>query len=147
MTHPRHDLPFTYTRRQFWRALLQEMFVTRGTLQGKPGGRLSELGSLPDDRLAQITPIINPECEIFVDQNHVWSRHKKTGATTKLFPMERENLAAFNLFNGSYTLGQVAQSVSQELGWDAAQASAHVRELFLLLVSHMVCVPRDPPEI
>jgi hypothetical protein len=121
--------------------------VTRGILQGKPGGRLSELGSLPDDRLAQVTPVINPEYEIMVDQTDVWSKHKRTGAITKLFPMEKENLAVFNLFNGSYTLGQVAKNVSQELGWDQAKAFAQVRSLFLDLVSHMVCVPRDPPEI
>lgn len=138
-----HDLSPTCTRRQFWRALLQEIFVIYGSAQGGQGCRLSELGSLPDDQLAQVKPIVNPDYEIFVDQAHIWSRRKKTGATTKLFAMEKENLLAFNLFDGRHNLGEIAQALSQEMGWDEPRGFAHVRDLFLLLVSHLACLPKN----
>ena len=147
MTQPRRDIPITCTRRQFWRALLREIVVTRGVIQGKSEGRLADLGSLPDDRLALVRPIMNPSYEIFVDQAHVWCKHTKTGATIKLFPIEKENLAVFNLFNGEHTLGEIARRVSQEMSWDQARGFAHTRKLFLSLVSHLVCVPKDPPEL
>lgn len=143
----RREIPFTFTRRQFWRALLQQVVVTRGVTQGKPEGRLSELGSLPDDRLALVRPIMNPSYEIFVDQDHVWCKHTQSGNTIKLFPIEQENLAVFNLFNGEHTLDEIARLVSQEMGWDQTQSFTHARNMFLLLVSHLVCVPQDPPEI
>jgi len=145
LKQPRRDLSFTCSRRDFWRALLQEFFVIYGSAKGGQGGRLSELGSLPDDQLAQVRPIVNPDCEIFVDQGHVWSRFKKTQATVKLFPPEKENLMAFNLFNGRHCLGEIGSLLAQEMGWDEVRAFAHVRDLFLSLVGRLVCVPRDPP--
>jgi hypothetical protein len=145
LKQPRRDLSFTCSRRDLWRALLQEVFVIYGSVKGGQGGRLSELGNLPDDQLAQVRPIVNPDCEIFVDQGYVWSRFKKTEATVKLFPPEKENLAAFNLFNGRHRLGEIGECLSQEMGWDEVTAFTHVRDLFLSLVSRLVCVPKDPP--
>lgn len=145
MKQPRRDLSFTCSRRDFWRALLQEFFVIYGSAKGGQGGRLSELGSLPDDQLAQVRPTVNPDCEIFVDQGHVWSKNKKTEVITKLFPTDEENLTAFNLFNGRHRLGEIGERLSQEMGWDEVTAFAHVRDLFLSLVSRLVCVPKDPP--
>jgi hypothetical protein len=139
------DRQFTYTRRQFWRGLLQEFFVLSGLVKGGQGGQLSELGNLPDEQLAQVRPIVNPDCEITQDEAHVWAKSKKTAATEKLFPAEEENLVAFNLFNGQHTLGEIGQVVSQQMGWDEARGFAHARSLFLSLVSRLVCVPRDPP--
>jgi hypothetical protein len=144
MKHPRRDLPFTCSRRDFWRALLQEVFVISGSLKGRQGYRLSELGSLPDDQLAQVRPIMNPDHEIFVDQGHVWSKCEKTETTLKLFPVEKENLAAFDLFDGRHTLGEISERLSQEMGWGEARGFAHVRDLFLSLVSRLVCVPGNP---
>jgi hypothetical protein len=144
MKHPRRDLSFTCSRRNFWQALLQEGFVIFGSLKGGQGYRLSELGSLPDDQLAQVRPIVNPDHEIFMDQGHVWSKCEKTEATLKLFPMEKENLVAFDLFDGKHNLGEIGERLSQEMGWDEARGFAHVRDLFLSLVSRLVCVPRDP---
>lgn len=138
------DLPFTCTRRQFWRALLQEVFVVSGTLKGGRAHQLSALGSLPDYQLAQVRPIVNPDYEIFVDQGHVWGRCKKTAAALKLFPTEKENLVAFNLFDGRHSLGEIGEHLSQEMNWDEARGVAHVRDLFLFLVSRLVCVPGNP---
>jgi hypothetical protein len=146
MKHPRRDLPFTFNRRTFFRALFQEAVVIRGSLKGGQGCRLSELGSLPDDQLAQVRPVLNPDCETFVDQGHVCSRHKKTEATLKLFPAEKENLVVLTMFNGRHDLGEIGSHLAQEMGWDNARAFAHARDLFLSMVRRAVCVPRDPLE-
>jgi hypothetical protein len=147
MKRPRRDLSFTCSRRRLLPALFQEMVVILGSLKGGQGHRLSDLGSLPDDRLAQIKPIRNPDYEIFAHQGHVCSRSKRTQTTLKLFPMEREYLAAFNLFNGQQNLGEIGQHLSQEIGWDEATGFAFARDLFLSLVRRLVCVPKDPLEL
>ena len=116
MKHPRRDLSFSCSRRTFFRALLQELIVTGGSVKGGQGYRLSELGSLPDDQLAQVRPMVNPEHEIFVDQGQVCSRARKTGATLVLFPMDRENLAVFNLFDGRHSLVATSVTVAE---WQA----------------------------
>jgi hypothetical protein len=146
MTPPRHDLSFSCDRRTFLPALLREAVVTLGIFKGGQGGRLSELDSLPDDRLAQLKPLVNPAYEIVVEDDCVWGRHKRTGTAFKLFSVEeRESLFTFNLFDGNYTLREAGHLLSEEMGWDEARSFAHARDLFLSLVSHLVCIPKDPP--
>lgn len=144
MKHPRRDLPFTFSRRTFFRALFQEAAVIRGSLKGGQGCRLSELGSLPDDQLAQVRPIVNSDCEIFVDQGYVCSKSKTTETISKLFPAERENLVVLDMFDGRHDLGEIGSHLTQEMSWDEARAFAHARDLFLSMVQRAVCVPRDP---
>jgi hypothetical protein len=144
-----HDNPaFSCSRRSFLPALLRETVVTLGMLRGGLGCRLSELGALPDDQLAQLKPVVNPAFEILIEEDCVWGRHRKTGAIVRLFSMEeRENLLSFNLFDGIHDLGQAGQRLAQEMGWEEARAFAHAKEFFLYLVGKLVCVPKDPPSL
>lgn len=144
MRNGRSELPFKVSRRQFWRALLQEVAVTYDSLKGRPGYALSGLGNLSDQQLARVKPILHPDCETFVEQGYVWSRCKQTEVTLKLFPTEPENMVALELFDGRHDLGEVGEQLAQEMGWERATGFAHARELFLALVSQLVCVPKDP---
>lgn len=145
MKYPQRDLSFTCSRREFFRALFQEGIVFRGSLQGGQGFRLSDLGSLPDSQLARIRPMLNPDCEISVDQGHAWSRSKKAGSILRLFPTAKENTLTFDMFTGQHTLEEIGQHLAQEMGWDEARAFAQARGLFLSLVERQVCFPKDPP--
>jgi hypothetical protein len=144
MKQASRDTQFKVTRRQFWRALLQEVSVTYNSLKGRPGYALSDLGSLPDSQLACIKPIMHPDCEAFVDQGHVWSRCNQTGAILKLFPAVQENLIPFRMFDGQHHLSDIGEHLAQEMGWDRERGFAHAKELFLLLVSYLACIPSAP---
>jgi hypothetical protein len=148
MKHPRRDLPFTCSRRTFFRALFQEAAIIRGSLKGRPGCRLSELGSLPDQQLSQIKPVLHSQYEVFVDGGYVWARNKlKEQVLLKLFSTEeKENLVPFKMFDGQHTLGEIGNHLAREVGWDEARAFAHVRDLFLSLVAPMVYIPKEPPD-
>jgi hypothetical protein len=146
MSHSPQDISPTCNRRQFWRAMLHEAFVISEALKGKPPYQLSELGQLPDEQLAQIKPIVNSNHKIFIDQGYVYSQSKKSETTFKLFPMAKENLVVFNMFNGENSLGEVGRQVSQEMDWDEARGFAHARGLFLDLVRRLVCLPQNPLE-
>ncbi len=140
------DLAFACTRRQFLPALLQEALVTLGMLRGGQGARLADLGSLPDEQLARLRPVVNPACDIAVDADQVWARYKRTGAAVRLFAIdEAEKLTAFNRFDGEHTLGEVGALLAEEWGWDQAKGFALARDLFLTLVGQGVCLPKDPP--
>jgi hypothetical protein len=136
-------LTFICTRRNFFKALLQETIVVIKTAQGGQSFRLAELGSMQDEQLARIAPAMNnQDYEICIEEGQLCTRHKRTGKTFKEFPLLEENRLTFNLFNGRNTLEQIAGQLSQELGWTEAQAFAHVRGLFLSLANHLVCQPR-----
>ena len=125
MKHPRPDPSFTCSRRTFFRALFQEIAIIHRSLKGRPGYRLTELGSLPDCQLAEVRPTLNPDRETFVDQDHVCSRSKKTQATLKLFPPDKENLMAFEMFDGRHDLSEIGSHLAQEMGWGETRAFAH----------------------
>jgi len=144
MRNRRSELPFKVNRRQFWRALLQEVAVTYDSLKGRPGYALSDLGNLSDHQLARVKPILHPDCETFIEQDYVWSRCKQTEVILKLFPAEQKNMVALELFDGQHDLGEVGEHLAQEMGWERARGFAHARELFLSLVSQLVYVPKDP---
>jgi hypothetical protein len=115
-------------------------------LRGGQGGRLSELGSLPDEKLALLKPIVNPAYEILVEEDCVWGRYKSTGAVIRLFGLEeRESLLAFNMFDGKHSLDQIGKRLAQEMDWDEARGFAHARDLFLFAANYLVCVPQGPP--
>lgn len=147
MSAPRRDLSFACNRRQFLPALLREALVTVGLLRGGQGARLADLGRLPDERLARLRPMINPACNIVIEEDQVWARHKKTGAVVRLFAIEEaDRLAAFNHFNGEHTLAEVGTLLAEERDWDQAEGFALARDLFLELAGRLVCLPRDPPD-
>jgi hypothetical protein len=144
--YPREDLSLNCTRRTFFRALLQEAAVIHGALKGKPGCRISELGSLPDEQLAQVRPVMNPDYEICLEKGEVWARHKsKEMSPLRLFAVEeKENLLPFNMFNGGHTLDEITRHLAQEMDWEEAEAFAHLRDFFLSLVERAVCLPKYP---
>jgi hypothetical protein len=142
----RRNLDFALSRRAFFPALLREAWVLSGVFEGKPAFALSELGNLSDDQLAGLIPMIVPAFAVYVEGEWVVGRHKKTGTKMQLFPAEKESVLALNLFNGKVTLAAAGSRLAQQLGWDEAQGFACVKDLFLSLVSHLVCAPRNPLE-
>jgi len=146
--HPREDLSFTCDRRTAFRAILQEAAAIGRALKGTPTCRITELGSLPDEKLAQVKPAVNPSFEINLAQGCVWAKYKpKERPPQKLFAMgEKEHLLAFNMFNGTHTLGEIGHHLAQEMAWEDEQAFARLRDFFLSLVKRGVCVPKDPVE-
>lgn len=139
-------LRFLYSRRSFWRALFQELLVVSGVLHGRGEGRLEDLGSLPDEELAKMRPIVHPACEIFVDGDYVWSRSRRKDAVRLFRSDDAPNWIVLGMFDGARTLGEIGACLAEEMGREEAWGFARARELFLLLVNRLICIPKDPPE-
>jgi hypothetical protein len=123
--------------------MVNEAFALVGSFKGRKVCRIEELGSLADDQLAKVRPIIKADCEILVNEGHVCYRRGKTGATVQLFPNEGVKRRAIDFFDGEHSIGQIGDALAQEMDIEQARGFACVRETFLSLVSHLVCVPRD----
>jgi hypothetical protein len=133
------------SRRELLSALLKRSVEAVGSLGSEGGYVLSDLPNMPDEELASMRPMVNPDFEIFVDQGTVCGRSRVTGDTFKLLTMEKANLAAFNLFNGMHRLDEVGERLSREMGWDRAEGFAFARKIFVSLALRQVCIPKDPP--
>lgn len=143
------DLAFSCSRRRFLPMLLREAIVTAGMLRGRPGFRLSDLGSLPDEQLATIRPVVNPAYEIRTENRVVSARDRRTGTALELFSLEDvATVALFNLFDGQHTLAEAGEQLAQALALDEGprQGFSLARDLFLSLAGKLVCVPKDPLE-
>jgi hypothetical protein len=142
----RSELDFSLSRRAFFPALIREAQVLSGTLKGVRSYPLRELGDLPDDQLADLIPVVQPDFAVLVEGEYLVARHRETGAVVQLVSAVKENVLALNLFDGRATLGTAGRLLARRMGWDGARGFAHVRELFLCLVGHLVCVPLNSPQ-
>ena len=139
---PRRDISFRISRRELFGLLSTELRISQEESQGITGFTLASLGSTPDDYLAQVIPVMVPECRISVADGWVWGQLPNAPQPKKLFPAETAVTCAFNQFNGRNDLGEAGYHLAQEMGWAEKRAFALVRGLFLHLVQHHVCRPQ-----
>jgi hypothetical protein len=136
-------LTFPRSRRELFPAAL-EWWRARSEASGvRPAFRLSELGTMADDELSELTPEILPGCEISVRDGVVWGRPPGSGAPVALLETTAAGLCAFNAMDGRTTLAEIVLAVSAETGWARLQAFAFARGLFLHLVRLRVCIPAE----
>ena len=140
---PRRDLVFSSGRRQLLTGLAINLRVAQGESEGGVGYKLAWLGSLPDDALAQIVPVVRPDCRITVEDGGVWVVLPEKEAPIHLFTWAPVPLAAFNKMNGETPLSRIGDELAQEMGWPSMRGFAYGRGVFLYLAQLRVCVYRE----
>jgi hypothetical protein len=138
---PRGDLAIRIDRRQLLRSVVTEMRVAEGKSQGGKAMRLAELGTIPDEHLAVIRPVIVSSCTVEESNGFAWAKLGTFGPRLKLFPLEAPARQLFMAFDGGTSLGELAIRLAEETGWDASHARAYTRGVFLHLISRGVCLP------
>jgi hypothetical protein len=146
MKPPGDDRSFKVNRRKFWKHLMQEFFVTRGSIKGGQGFRLTDLKNLPDKKLAQIKPVLNSDWEIFEEEGQILGRYKDGQKALKLFPVKKEIKIILELFNGQDSLEDISEQLIKKMQWDKSTSFSFSRDIFLLLAQNLIYVPRDPLE-
>lgn len=134
------------SRRLFARRLLGEAAAFVKEMSGEPQRRLSDLADLPRERLALLTGAVAPGVEwTESDQAVQFLSRAADGSATCIAVLERspENLAVFDRLNGVRTLGEIADSLTQDLGLEREQAWSHAVTTFFGLVEKGVCVPAN----
>jgi len=140
---PQGNLSFRFNRRQLWTELKTGYDVIRAKHeQGVNTYTLSNLGNWPDEQLAEVTPMIVPDCKITAKEGYVWGQPPSSDSATRLFPLDSRATTAFNLFNGLNTLYEVNEYFAPVTGWDSSRSFAYARGLFLSLVLAGVCLPK-----
>ncbi len=139
---PRDDITFQFSRREFWSVIVGNVAALHKKGQGTPAYSLANLGSWPDERLVPLMPFVVPGCCIAMHDGFIWGQPSATRPPVKLFPDDSPALSAFNLFNGTVTLGGVSYHLKEITGWDEQRSFAYVRGLFLSLVLAGICQPR-----
>jgi hypothetical protein len=114
-----------------------------GAFRGGRSYALHELDDLPDEQLSKLIPTIRPDFSIHVDGDRMVARHAEKETVIDLCPATRENVLALNLFTGRITLGVAGRRLASQMAWPEDEGFAQVKEMFLLLVGRLMCVPRN----
>lgn len=139
---PRRDLSFKFSRRGLLQTAALEYEVMTGKARGGTEYKLSQLGSLANEHLAQLQPRIISGSRITSHDGAVWGQPPESAQPKRLFFMELATLYAFNLMNGRNTLQAITLSLAEHMAWTPEQAFAFVRGLFLHLVQLRICLPQ-----
>ncbi len=139
---PRGQLQFKFSRRGFLTALFTGAEVMWGKTDGRKALTLEQLGSYPDDALAEVMPVVTPRCVIFEQDGFVWGQPWGAVGPLRLFPLDSPALSAFNGFNGRNPLGEISADLAATTGWETQHSFDYVRGLFLTLVQIGVCQPQ-----
>jgi hypothetical protein len=139
---PRRELRIQHSRRQFISLLALEMQVAEGRAAAGAAYKLSKLGTLADEHLAQVRPRIIPGTIVTVRDGVVYGQPPELAEARPLFTNHRATVAAFNEMNGRKSLAEVADGLAALTGWPRPVAFAYTRGLFLHLVEKCVCAPQ-----
>jgi len=139
---PRGPLVFGSSRRQLLTGLVINYRVAEGEAEGGAGYRLAHLGSMSDETLADVVPLVRPDCRISLGDDCVLAALPGRAEPVRLFAWAPAPLAAFNIMNGETPLGDIGEALAEELGWSPERGFAYARGLYLHLVQLRVCLYR-----
>ena len=134
-------LTFPRSRRELVPAALEWWRARSDATGTRPAFLLSELGTMAEDDLSELTPAIVGE--ISVRDGTVWGCAPGSEVGVPLLETTAAGLCAFNAMDGRTTLAEIVPVVIAETGWRRERAFAFTRGLFLHLVRLRVCVPAE----
>jgi hypothetical protein len=131
-------------RRRFFRSLVGEVISLFEEIRGTPQCRISELFHLPDQTLAKVKPLVQPNIVIAQEQGQVYAYPPGRQEGILLFPAEDENITILEQFNGKLTIAAIAKEFAENNSWSDERAFLFVKDIFLSLVELHICVPSNP---
>jgi hypothetical protein len=138
---PRQPLAFRVTRRQILSTVAAELAAGSRKEQGQPAPRLTDLGLLPDETLANLIPQVPQNVHITVRDGQVFAKPAASVRERRLFPLEAPAVLVFNTFNGATTIQEAAGQLALAQTWAMPKAFAYTRGVFLWLIWNGVCRP------
>jgi hypothetical protein len=138
---PHGEIQLSVPRRRFLSDLMAEIHVYNKKSEGHVGRKLSDLGCWPDEDLFSVIPMIIPGCKIDLEGEYL-SGTSVGGKAVLLFSQNAPAYLVYNLFDGTNSLDEIADTLAHQTGWAAEKAFAYTRGVFLSLVMLGLCRPR-----
>jgi hypothetical protein len=123
-------------RRNFWRSLVAETLGWFEEIQGNPQVRYEDLSDRPDAELRAMRPAVSEHSPYNWDGEKLIMR-EGDGRVAHVFT--GIDLAIFRSFDGSQTLGEIAERVGREHGLAPDVAWYYARTLFIVCTRRGAC--------
>jgi hypothetical protein len=121
-------------RRWFFRLLARDAIVAAEEVQGVRHIRLDRFAEVPDSKVGQLIPMIEPGLRVSLEGDDVVAT-LPGGKRWRLFPCEDPNASVFHSFNGLDTIDKISSEMLPAFGWTPKESISIVRALFLRLAS------------
>jgi hypothetical protein len=121
-------------RRDFFRLLARDAIVAGQETRGVRHIRLDRFAEVPDSKVGQLIPMIQPGLRISVEREDLIAT-LQAGDRIRLFHCEDPRASIFRLFNGRNTIAQISSESCQTFAWTPERSFSAVRELYLRLAT------------
>jgi hypothetical protein len=121
-------------RRQFFRLLAREAIVATQEVRGVRHIRLDRFADVPDSKVGQLIPIIQPGLRISIDGDDVIAT-LPSGERQRLFGSAEPDAVIFRSFNGCDPISKITSDMCQNFGLTPERSISAVRMLFLRLAN------------
>lgn len=132
-------------RRELLRSVADECVALVEKRLGRPSLKLSALGSLSDDELGSLIPMVLDSVDIEEEAGMVFASMPKRPDRIPLFPAQDTLWSILDHMDGLMTLSENAHTVESESGRPYPEIFAEARRLFLQLVHMGLCLPANLP--
>jgi hypothetical protein len=129
------------SRRALFRHSVDELVAAVEECHGHPSFRLSDLGTLPDDRFARLIPAITDASNVRIEAGRA-VLVRAHAAPVALFDANSVEADVWSRIDARTTVRGIADGIAG----GQARAFERVRSLVLLLVRHGICQPCNPLE-
>jgi hypothetical protein len=121
-------------RRHFFRLLARDALVAKEEAQGVRHIRLDRFTEVPDSKVGQLVPMIQPGLRVSKEGDDVVAILPE-GERVRLFHSDDPRASIFGSFNGQNTIGMISSEMSRMFGWTPEDSMSAVRALFLRLAN------------
>jgi hypothetical protein len=111
-------------------------------LRGRPQMILGDIAEAPDDIIMEMMPVfIDKDGDYLIEESRVYSADRKSGEMTEVYCMNEDEEYVVHFFDGSHTVGDIAEilAINHELEREVAYQT--VKTLFVALTRHVICRP------
>jgi hypothetical protein len=134
-------------RRGFLRHFFVYALCLAEEVMGNPQMRLNDLDQMPEEVMRSVTPVLNPKFPWFLHENQILVKRNGQGCWETIYEMEGMDAHIFTYFGSGMTIDAISSRIKSTYALEAHAAYERVRELFLLLSKHMICLPEQPHDL
>jgi len=131
-------------RRSFFLHLVGTAFDTIEEIRGiKPHLVLSELHTLPNEKIRKIIPKIQRDVAYLSKDGWIVYRDEKANIEESIYKLNPIEQAIFAQFSGLKNIDQISHEIAEKYKLEIDKATQMTENLFLHLVKYFVCIPAN----
>jgi hypothetical protein len=138
---PYRKLTIKVPRRDFLYSIVKQMSGTAGKISQKPTYRIEDLGLMPLEDIAAITPALYATGEFQIIDDFIYGKAPRHLEFIKLFPKNSTAHTMLQFFSQHRSISALSISLRKRYSMEKEASLRYIRGLFLFLVEEGFAYP------